>query len=120
MKKYISLILVLICLKVVPQSFPDNPTQIMEIPPSPTMWEFEKYGTYPVSMHTGVPNISIPLYTIESGGLQVPISLNYHASGIKVDQKATWVGLGWNLNAGGAITRTVRGVTGQVSGYYLV
>ncbi len=27
----------------------------------------------------------------------------------KVDQKASWVGLGWELMAGGAITRTVRG-----------
>jgi len=109
MKKSILLILLLISTKVISQSFPDNPTQIHDIPTSPTMWEFEKYGNYPVSMHTGVPNISIPLGTAQSGELQVPISLNYHASGIKVDQKATWVGLGWSLSAGGAITRTVRG-----------
>ncbi len=101
------------------QSFPDNPTQIKEIPPAPSMWEFEKYGNYPVSMHTGVPNISIPLYTIKSGNLNIPISLSYHASGIKVDQKATWVGLGWNLNAGGAITRSVRGSKDEANRGYL-
>ncbi|MCK5676951.1 MAG: BACON domain-containing protein [Flavobacteriaceae bacterium] len=109
MKKITLLVLFLISTKIISQDFPDNPTQIKEIPSSPTMWEFEKYGNYPVSMHTGVPNISIPITTAQSGGLQVPISLNYHASGIKVDQKASWVGLGWNLNVGGAITRTVRG-----------
>lgn len=91
------------------QSFPDTPSQINEIPPSPTMTEFQKYGSYPVSKHTGVPNISIPIYTISLKGVELPINLSYHASGIKVDQQASWVGLGWNLNAGGAITRTVRG-----------
>lgn len=109
MKKIAILVLFLISTKVISQGFPDNPTQIKEIPPSPTMWEFEKYGNYPVSMHTGVPNISIPITTVQSGVLQVPISLNYHASGIKIDQKASWVGLGWSLKAGGAITRTIRG-----------
>jgi len=105
----LTITLVLIFIKATSQGFPDNPTQIKEIPPSPTMWEFDKYGNYPVSMHTGVPNISIPLTTAQSGVLKVPVSLSYHASGIKVDEKASWVGLGWMLNAGGAITRTVRG-----------
>ncbi|WP_180908677.1 hypothetical protein, partial [Flavobacterium salmonis] len=32
---------------------------------------------------------------------------NYHASGIRVDQEATWVGLGWSLDAGSRISRTI-------------
>ena len=40
--------------------------------------------------------------------MDLPISLDYHASGVKVDQHPSWVGLNWNLNAGGAITREVR------------
>lgn len=119
MKKIVLLVLFLISTRVISQGFPDNPTQIQEIPPSPSMWEFQKYGNYPVSMHTGVPNISIPITTAQSGKLQVPISLNYHASGIKVDQKATWVGLGWNLSAGGAITRTVRGSNDEQNNGYI-
>lgn len=69
-----------------------------------------KYGLYPVNLYTGQVNISIPLYNIGYGGIQIPIALNYDASGIKVDQHPTWTGLGFNLLAGGAITRSVAGM----------
>lgn len=78
------------------------------IPPTPTAAALEKYGQVPVSTYTGVPNISIPLYDIKVRDLSIPISLNYHAGGFRVSEEASWVGLGWSLLAGGAITRTVR------------
>lgn len=80
------------------------------LPPSPTAQEFMKYGEYPVGMYTGVPNISIPIYDVNTKDISVPISINYHSSGIQVDQKASWVGLGWSLNSGGTISRIPRGV----------
>lgn len=43
------------------------------------------------------------------GELQLPLYLSYHASGIKVAQEATWVGLGWDLMAGGCINRVISG-----------
>ena len=69
------------------------------------------------------------MYTLKDGGITIPISLSYHASGIRVSELATWVGLGWVLNAGGIITRTVMGAPdegskkspsgiGNMSGYY--
>ncbi len=75
-------------------------------PPSPTTAELGKYGSFPVNYYTGVPNISIPIYELEAGSLKLPISLSYHASGIRVDDIASWVGLGWSLNAGGVISIT--------------
>lgn len=77
-------------------------------PKSPTAYAFAKYVDYPVSHYTGIPNISIPLYDITVGSLNIPISLSYHASGITANQEATRVGLGWNLNAGGVISRTIK------------
>src|SRR5258706_269180 len=76
---------------------------------SPNAAALGKYADIPVSYHTGVPEISIPIYTIQEGTLSLPVSLSYHSSGIRVDEVASSVGLGWSLNAGGMITRMVKG-----------
>jgi hypothetical protein len=79
------------------------------VPPSPDAAALGKYGEIPVGTYTGIPQISIPLYQIQSRKLSLPISLSYHAGGVKVEDIASNVGLSWTLNAGGAITRSVRG-----------
>lgn len=79
-------------------------------PRSPNATAIEKYGTYQVNEFTGIPDISIPLYTIEAGGLQVPVTLSYHASGIKVTDVASWVGLGWSVSSGGQVSRRTFGL----------
>ncbi|MDF7820195.1 hypothetical protein P1X15_21425 [Runella sp. MFBS21] len=79
------------------------------IPPSPNAAALGKFGDIPVSYYTGLVNNSIPLYTIQDQDIMVPISLSYHHGGIRVEEEASWVGLGFSLNAGGAITRTIRG-----------
>src|ERR1700716_3943068 len=99
-------------------SFAQNPALPQPIPPSPTAASLGKYGEIPVGKYTGIPEINIPLYEITEGDIKVPISLSYHASGVKVEENASWVGLGWSLNAGGAITRSVRGKPDEL-GYLL-
>lgn len=79
------------------------------IPPSPEATSLAKFTEVPVSHYTGLPTISIPIYTISSGGLDIPVSLSYHARGVRVAEIASRVGIGWSLNAGGAITRQIRG-----------
>jgi hypothetical protein len=76
---------------------------------SPNASSLGKYADIPISYHTGLPQINIPLYTVKAGPLELPISVSYHASGLKVMEPASWVGAGWALNAGGVITRTVMG-----------
>ena len=85
-----------------------NPKLKGAIPSSPSAAALGQYGSSPVSLHTGVPSISIPLFNLTANKISLPISLDYHASGIKVGQIASNVGLGWSLNAGGVITREVR------------
>lgn len=84
---------------------------------SPEVNAFNRFIETPVSQYSGVPSISIPLYEIQIKGINIPITLDYHAGGIRVDQDATWVGLGWNINYGGQVTRKSRGVADEF--YYL-
>ena len=91
----------------------------LPFPRSPTSTALEKYGSYQVNEFTGVPNISIPLYIIEAGGLQVPITLSYHASGNKVTEVASWAGLGWSVSAGGSVTRRTMGLADDAPNGYL-
>lgn len=79
-------------------------------PSGPNSMEFQKFGNYPVNLYAGLPDISIPLYTIEVGGLSVPITLSYHASGIRIPDVASWVGLGWSINTSGTISRNIMGL----------
>lgn len=83
-------------------------------PPTPEVAAIGKYFETPVGYSTGTPNINIPLHTIKSGNLEQPISLSYNASGIKVEEVATWVGLGWNLNTGGSLSRVVNGLPDDI------
>lgn len=82
------------------------------LPPSPTVAALMKFEEVPVSNYTGVPDISIPLFNTPtlSKDINLDISLKYHISGIAADERASDVGLGWSLFAGGTISRTVRGL----------
>jgi hypothetical protein len=80
------------------------------VPPSPNAAALAKQANVAVGYYSGVPQISIPIASATGQGISVPVSLDYHASGIRVRDVASSVGLGWNLNAGGAITRVVRGL----------
>lgn len=75
---------------------------------TPTPYSFEKYNFLGEDLSRGLLNISIPLYEIKSGSITVPIQLNYNAGGIKVDEIASNVGLGWNLQAGGTVIREIK------------
>lgn len=77
------------------------------VPPPPNSASLGLYGQVPLNQFTGNGIISIPLHTIKSGNIELPISLSYSSDGVKVDQYESNVGMGWVLNAGGVITRQV-------------
>ena len=82
-----------------------NPTQ-----QPPDIAAFQKVNFIPVSNYTGRVNLNIPIYEIVSGNMSVPISLSYNSSGVKVADMASSVGLNWSLNAGGMISRMIKGI----------
>ena len=82
---------------------------IVTVPPSPNAAHLGTYGEMSVSKATGSADISIPLAALQAGGIKIPVTLSYQSAGLQVDERPSWVGMGWVLNAGGVITRTTRG-----------
>lgn len=105
-KLYLSILLSILACSAVAQSS-DTQTYINVQPP--TVASFMKNIDNPVGLYHGNPEISHTLYTLKDGAIELPISLQYNASGIKVAEEASWVGLGWNLNVGGMIVQQVVG-----------
>lgn len=82
---------------------------------SPEVNKFEQYMNMPVNLVSGTPQVSIPIYTLEYGGLTLPISLEYDASGVKVESIASSVGQNWSLNVGGVVSRNTKGAPDEGS-----
>ncbi len=108
-KVIITVILLFFLTNAVAQSIQYQHAAPNVIPPSPDVASLGKYADIPVDLYTGVPQVAIPIFTLKSLETEIPISINYHASGIKVDEVASNVGLGWSLNAGGVISVSVMG-----------
>lgn len=83
-------------------------------PQSPNSTPFAIAGKYPVNMYKGVPIINIPLFSSEEGNNDFGMSLDYNVRSVKPSTIPTWVGLGWNLNVGGSVTRIVNGGVDEV------
>lgn len=81
----------------------------LSIPSSPEAALLGRFGDIPVGYYTGTPEITVPLYSVKEDGIEIPITLSYHSSGIKVADEATWVGLGWDLSPEGTISIEVCG-----------
>ena len=70
---------------------------------------------YNVNMYDGTASINVPIFDYSIAGLNLGISLNYDTHGIRVDDIAGPTGLGWNLSAGGSITRQVNGIEDELT-----
>ncbi len=107
MKKILLYILLFFSSKIVCQVRPASLPDVF--PPSPNAASIGKYEEIPVGLYTGIPQVSVPMFNIKSKRLSLAVGLSYHAGGVKVEDKASNVGLGWSLQAGGIITRSMRG-----------
>lgn len=91
-----------------------QPMQMYALTSGPSQPEFNSFtpiGTSDmVDLASGDFSYNIPIMDV--GGY--PINLAYN-SGVTMDQEASWVGLGWNLNIG-QINRNVRGLPDDFKG----
>lgn len=91
-----------------------EPARMIAITSGPTQVEFQRFGNMGssgmVDPFTGNVNYSIPIADVEG----YPLTLSYTGD-ISPEANASWVGLGWTLQAG-AITRALRGIPDDFDG----
>ena len=112
MKKIAALLLLATCIcngQATPASIGPSSYEVQMLPASPMMAELGKYGNTPLNKYNGTANINVPIHNINLDGLSIPLVLRYNTGGIRVNQDASWVGLGWNLSEGITITREING-----------
>lgn len=94
------------------------PPLAMALTSGPTQPEFQKFtpasATDMVNIFSGDMAYNIPLFELPGPNGGYPFNLSY-TSGITMEQEASWVGLGWDLNAG-AMNRSMRGVPDEFDG----
>lgn len=86
-----------------------GPRDYSILPPAPEVASLMDFKDYPVDYFHGIPTINLPIYTLRSWAIEVPITLTYHGGGIRVDQKVGNAGLGWSVLCGATIAHTVYG-----------
>ncbi len=75
--------------------------------PSAEAYNFTRVGEIPVNESSGNATVDIPLYTYECGKINVPLSVFHSGGAVRVNEENNILGINWQLNAGGLITRTV-------------
>ena len=121
--KLIIILAVLVLVTSLPlsgQSFLENEPQH----PSSDVWDFVHYGEVSPNLYTGTLSASIPFYTYKDPDFTIPISFDYASNGCIPNVRAGILGPGWTLNAGGVISREIRGLpdnwneSSSFQGYY--
>ncbi|MDN3580776.1 RHS repeat domain-containing protein [Mucilaginibacter flavus] len=101
------------------QSAAEFRSQIAVSTVSPNSASLGKFGNIPVSYITGVPSVTIPLYEINAGKIRLPLSLDYHGSGVRVDELSSSVGTSWAMSGIPEMTRNMVGLPDEGNGGYL-
>jgi hypothetical protein len=75
-----------------------EPEQPVNFPIPSSVYEFQRFGDFSANEYKGLANISIPIHEVKVDDVSIPIQANYFTGGIKVNEEAGIIGLGWNMN----------------------
>jgi len=112
MTKFLLFFIGLLSIESFSQPTMANPyTDLNEKLKSPQVHLLKQFVDQPVDLSRGLVDISIPLYDIQFANKTLPISIMFHSSGLKANATENGIlGLKWALNAGGFISREVKGI----------
>lgn len=95
-----------------------SPTVSYALTDGPTQPEVQSFAPVSVSdmvdVFSGDFGYNIPLFELPGPDGGYPVNLHYNSS-INIEDEASWVGLGWNINPG-VINRSVRGLPDDFNG----
>ncbi|WP_426480384.1 hypothetical protein [Chryseobacterium sp. R2ACT005] len=77
--------------------------------PTPSIAGLSTYNTVPVSVQTGIPEISYPFISLETASklVNINLGLSYHAANTSAIDRTSEVGKGWVFLSGGSISREI-------------
>jgi hypothetical protein len=78
------------------------------IPSSPETFNLCKAGLLSNNLYSGTATLAIPLYDLTLKNYSLKVGLQYASNGIHASDMPSYVGMGFNLIAGGCITRIIR------------
>lgn len=87
-------------------------------PPTTEAYNLNHYGQVGCSLYTGTISLDIPFYTYEDKDFKLPISFSYASNGYMPNSRPVVLGPGWNLAAGGTISREVKGIPDEKNVFY--
>ena len=120
MKSVLRHIFALVSFMVPMHSFAQNNiTDVLtQYAPTPKALSETRYGSLPIDLNSGTISMEIPIGTYQDQDFNLPISLRYSSSGFRPARPSDEAGLGWNLFAGGSVTREIVGIDDFTTGGY--
>ena len=79
------------------------------LPPSPNATSLVTFSESPVSYTNGSIGVGIGIVSLNSHSVPLNVGLQYNSTGVRTQEESSQVGLSWNIQSGGVITRTVMG-----------
>jgi RHS repeat-associated protein len=84
--------------------------------PSPNSMNLISQIQANANLYTGKLSVGLPITNLQGIHLEVPVSINHSGSGVKTNDIGSWVGLGFDLSAGGSITRIMKNMPDEFNG----
>ena len=85
----------------------------LPLPNSPEAYSMIQYSSPQANLYRGEVSVDIPFYTYSDSDFEIPISFSYRSGGHQPNVPYGVMGLGWSLNAGGFISREIRGIADE-------